>query len=353
MTLRSDNATAVAPEIMAALAEANQAAAVLPYGFDDISRRLGDRFAALFEREVAVFPVVTGTAANGLALAAMTPPWGAIYCHEGAHIALDECGGPEFQTGGAKLVPLPGAHGRLDPATLEAALKDAGVGDVHHVQPAAVSITDLTEAGTLYRPEQVAAIAGVARRHDLRLHMDGARFANAAAALGCSPADLTWRAGVDALSFGATKNGAMAAEAVVLFDPALAESLPFRRMRAGHLLSKSRYLAAQLETYIADGLWLRLAGHANAMAARLAARLGEMPGLSLDHPVEGNELFVRLPSARVAAVQKAGFAIRPWSEPDREAGPDAEIVVRLVAAWNTEPAEIDALAAALAGRAAA
>src|SRR6185312_1799022 len=248
----------------------------------------------------AVFPVATGTAANALALAALTPPWGAIYCHEAAHIQSDECGAPEFFAAGAKLLPLAGEDAKLMPATVEAALLERGV--VHHVQPSALSISQATEAGTLYRPAEIAALGALARRHGLALHMDGARFANAVAALGCAPADLTWRAGVDALSFGATKNGALAAEAVIFFDPAKAADLAYRRKRAGHLFSKMRFLSAQLDAYLADGLWLRNARHANAMAARLGQGLARLPGARLVHPVEANEVFVELAEASIAAL---------------------------------------------------
>jgi len=267
MNFRSDNVTGVAPEILAALAAANAGSAAA-YGEDAVTKRLAQRFAALFEHAVEVFPVATGTAANALALATLVPSWGVIYCHEAAHIQVDECGAPEFFAGGAKLLPLAGDDAKLRPEVVERAIGGQGV--VHHAQPAAISISEATEAGTLYRPEEIAALGALARRHGLALHMDGARFANAVAALGCSPAELSWRAGVDALSFGATKNGALAAEAVIFFDPAKVKGFAYRRKRGGHLLSKMRFLSAQLEAYLADDLWLANARHANAMAARLA-----------------------------------------------------------------------------------
>lgn len=339
MDFRSDNVAGVLPEIMAALAAANRGTASA-YGEDEITARLAARMAALFEREVAVFPVATGTAANALALSALAPPWGAVYCHREAHINTDECGAAELLTGGAKLIPLPGEHGRLTPAALEAAI--FGAGDVHHAQPAAVSLSQATEAGTVYRPEEVAALAAVARQHGLGLHMDGARFANAVARLGCSPADLTWRAGVDALSFGLTKTGAMAAEAVLFFDPAPAASFGFRRKRAGHLLSKMRFLSAQLEAALAEGLWLRAAAHANAMADRLAAGLAALPGAELLHPVEANEVFVRLPEPAIAGLEAAGFRFYRWG------APGADPAIRLVTAFDTAPAAVDAFLAAAA-----
>jgi len=336
MNFASDNTTGVAPEIMDAILSANSGQA-MPYGADAISQRLTARFAEIFEHEVAVFPVATGTAANSLGLASLTPAWGAIYCHEDAHIATDECGAPEFFSAGAKLIALPGAHGKLEPKTVEEKLEGKGV--VHNVQPAAISISQESEAGTLYRPEEVAALGATARRHAIALHMDGARFANAVAGLGCKPADITWRAGVDVLAFGATKNGALAAEAVIFFDKIKAGELGFRRKRAGHLFSKMRFIAAQLEAYLTDDLWLRNARHANAMAARLAAGLSALPNIRLLHPVEGNELFVELPEAAIAGLRSAGFTFYSWG---------MQPVVRLVAAFDTKIENVDAFIATAA-----
>ena len=333
MNFASDNTAGVAPEIMDAILAANKGAA-MPYGADAISQRLEARFAEIFEHPVAVFPVATGTAANALALAAFTPPWGAIYCHEDAHIANDECGAPEFFASGAKLVTLPGDHGKLAPATVETRVE--GKDRVHQVQPAALSISQETEAGTLYRAAEVAALGEVARRHGLGLHVDGARFANAVAGLNCTPADLTWRAGVDVLAFGATKNGALAAEAVIFFDKAKAAELGFRRKRAGHLFSKMRFVTAQLEAYLTNELWLRNARHANAMAARLGAALGALPGARVLHPVEGNEIFVALPEAVIAGLNAAGFIFYRWT---------GEPVLRLVTAFDTTIENVNAFIA--------
>jgi threonine aldolase len=330
MNFMSDNVAGAAPEIMAALLTANDGTAP-SYGADAISKRLEQRFADLFGRPVAVFPVATGTAANALALAQFTPPWGAVYCHAEAHIQADECGAPEMFTGGAKLVPLPDPHGKLSPETLAAALDRAPKGFVHAVQPAALSLTQATEAGTVYRPDEVAALADIAHRHGLSVHMDGARFANAVAHLGCDPADVTWRAGVDALSFGATKNGALGAEAVIFFDPAKAADFAYRRKRSAHLFSKMRFLSAQLDAYLADGLWLRLATHANAMAARLAQGLAALPGVTLTHPVEANEIFAALPEAMITHLQAQGAGFYRW---------DGQ-VVRLVTAWNTPASDVE------------
>ena len=328
----SDNVTGASPEILEALARASEGSA-MPYGNDPLTRRVEARFQEVFETDCAVLPVATGTAANGLGLAAMTPPWGAVYCHREAHINVDECGAPELFTGGAKLVALDGDHGKLPAETLAAAIAGAGV--VHHVQPAAISLTQATEAGTLYSLDEVAAMGALARAHGLGLQMDGARFANAIVALGASPAQATWKAGVDALSFGATKNGALAAEAVVVFRPELAETLEFRRKRGGHLFSKMRFLTAQLDAYLADGLWLENARHANAMAARLAEGLAALPGVELVHPVEANEIFARLPEALIAGLLGEGFQFYRWGAPENRE-------IRMVAAFNSEARHVEA-----------
>jgi threonine aldolase len=327
----SDNVTGVAPEILAAIEAANRGAAT-PYGNDTVTQRLEQRFAEVFEHDVAVFPVATGTAANSLALACFTPAWGAVYCHEEAHIATDECGAPEFFTDGAKLVTCPGTNGKLTPQAVEPLI--TGAGSIHNVQPAVLSITQETEAGTVYRADEIAALSGLARHHGLAVHMDGARFANAVAALDCPPAAITWRAGVDVLSFGATKNGALAAEAVVFFDRAKAASFGFRRKRAGHLISKQRFISAQLEAYLTGDLWLRNARHANAMATRLGTGLACLPEARLLHPIEGNEVFVALPEAVIAAFSAAGFGFYRWGDAP---------VLRLVTAFDTDSASVDAL----------
>lgn len=339
---RSDNIAGMAPEILDALAAANTGAAAA-YGDDDWSRALDGAFSALFDTDCRVFPVATGTAANALSLAAICPPHGAVYAHRDAHIVVDECNAPEFFTGGAKLMTLPGDSGKIDMAALRAALGMGWAGVQHHPQPSAVSLTQATESGTVYAPDEVAAIAHLCRDHGLRLHMDGARFANAVAGLNCSPADLTWRAGVDVLSFGATKNGAMAAEAVVFFRPELAEGFLFRRKRAAHLFSKMRFLSAQLLAMLEDGLWLRLARDANARARQLADGLVRLPGIEIVWPVQANEVFVRLPAERAAAMQQQGFLFHPWS------WDAAEGVHRFVCAFDKTEADVAALLAAAAG----
>jgi threonine aldolase len=339
MNFISDNAVGVAPEIMSALVEANRGPS-MPYGNDDWTRRVERKLADIFEREVRVFPVATGTAANALSIATLVPPYGSIYAHEEAHVMVDECGAPELFSGGAKLRPLPGAHGKLTPEVLDRALTRDNSGDVHQVIPAAISLTQTTEAGTVYKPAELQAIAEVARRHKVRLHMDGARFANAMAFLGVPARQATWEAGIDVLSFGASKGGCMAAEAVVFFDPALAESFGHRRMRGGHLVSKMRFVSAQLEAYLSDGLWLKLARHANAMAQRLAqgltAALPRLPGAKLMHPVEANEVFVQLPGTVIAGLREAGFQFYDWPAEEGQA-------IRLVTAFNTEAGDVERL----------
>ncbi len=334
MNFCSDNVTGIAPEILSALVAANTGAA-MPYGNDDLTRRLERQLADLFETELEIFPVATGSAANALALSVLSPSYGAIYCHSDSHINVDECGAPEFYSGGAKLVTLPGMNGKLSADGLDAALKRAGIGVVHHVQPAAVSITQATEAGTVYRLAEVQAIAQVTHAHGLMLHMDGARFANAIVSLGCSAADMTWRSGVDVLSFGATKNGALAAEAVIFFKRGYGDELGYRRKRGGHLFSKMRFLSAQLEAYLTGGLWLRNATHANQMAQILSAGLSDLPGVRLCYPVEANELFVIFSESVITGLLAEGFQFYRWDG-------DAGSVVRLVTAFNTLEADVNA-----------
>jgi threonine aldolase len=335
VNFRSDNVSGIAPEILTAIAAANNGDAP-SYGADLITDRVARRFTEIFEREVAVFPLATGTAANALALAAVTPPWGAVYCHEESHVQTDECGAPEFYAGGAKLIALPGADAKLSPAAVEARMIEQDV--VHHAQPAAISISQATEAGTLYTPAEVTALGALARRRGLALHMDGARFANAVAALACTPAEITWRAGVDVLSFGATKNGALAAEAVIFFDPAKAADFAYRRKRGGHLFSKMRFLSAQLDAYLADDLWLRNGRHANRVAARLADGLAQIAGARLRHPTQANEVFVELTEKAIRALAQAGFGFYRW-------GGESSLCLRLVAAFDSRLEDAEALIA--------
>lgn len=331
MRFFSDNAAAVAPQVLAAMAAAN--AVDNSYDGDALSRGLDAAFSELFETPVAAIWVTTGTAANALALAALCPPWRGILCHADAHVQNDECGAPEFYTHGAKLMPVPGGGAKFAPAAVEAVI-DAIADDVHRVQPAALTITNATEYGLVYSPHEVRTLGDLARRRRLGFHMDGARFANAVAHLGCAPADITWRAGVDVLSFGFVKNGGMSAEALVFFDPGLAEEARIRRKRAGHLLSKGRYLAAQLHALLRDDLWLVNARAANAGAARI----GEAAGGRLIHAVEANEVFLRVSAEEAATLRGKGFDFYDW-------GPGE---ARFVTSWNQPDKEIEALAAAVA-----
>ena len=310
------------------------------------------RLREVFEApEAAVFLVATGTAANALALATLCPPWGTVWCHRKAHAAEDECGAPEFYSGGAKLTLLDGEHGRIDPASLAAALAlDRRRVGAQRAEGGARPSATPPRTARIYAPEAVAALAGRARAAGVPVHMDGARFANALVALGCTPAELTWKAGVDALSFGASKNGCVGVEAVILFDPARAWEFELRRKRGGHLVSKHRYLAAQMEAYLADGLWLELASRANAQAARLGRRLAALPEVRLAHPVEANAVFAAWPRARHRAAMDAGARYYLWDWGASLDGPDdAPLLARLLCNWATTEAEIDAFLGVLQG----
>jgi threonine aldolase len=331
----SDNSAPVAPEIMTALMKANTGP-VLGYGNDHITGSFEKRIKELFDCDLSAFPVATGTAANVLGLSVMVPPYGSIYAHRLGHIEVDECGAPEFFTGGAKIALQDGQDGKLDATDLDRVLLLSGAGNVHHVQPSALSLTQVTECGTVYTPDEVTALSAVAKSHDIGVHMDGARFANAVASLDCAPADITWRAGVDVLSFGATKNGAMAVEAVVLFNKEKAKEFEYRRKRGAHLFSKMRYLSAQLDAYVTDDLWLKLAGHANKMGERLAKGLTLSDNAELMYPVEANMVFAKISKKSLSRLEKSDVLFYPE-------GPKEESAVRLVASWNTEPHEVDAV----------
>jgi threonine aldolase len=328
----SDNTAPVAPAILDAIVRAN-AGFTRGYGNDDWTAGVERRLAEVFEREVAVFLVPTGTAANALALAQVTPPWGVVFCHAQSHIATDECGG------GLKLAGLPGGDGKIAPETLAAAL--AGYGDhrPHQMVASALSLTQASEAGTIYRTDEIAALSEIAHGRSLAVHMDGARFANALVRLNTTPAQMTWQSGIDVLSFGATKGGALAAEAVIVFDPARAAFFGERRKRAGHLLSKHRFIAAQMAAYVAGDCWLLLARHANAMADRLAQGL-RSAGLEPVWPVEANLIFVVLPRALDAKLKAAGadYYVRPSQNLDLGAD---RVLARLVTSFATQEAEIE------------
>jgi threonine aldolase len=330
MRFFSDNAASVHPAVLEAMARANSVDTA--YDGDALSQSLDAVFSDLFETRVNAFWIATGTAANSLALASLCPPYGSVLCHRDAHIQNDECGAPEFYTHGAKLALIEGEGAKVSPDALAAKLGGTPAG-VHWAQPHALSITNATEYGCCYRPDEVAALSETCRAHGLGLHMDGARFANAVAFLGCSPADATWRAGVDVLSFGFVKNGGLSSEAIIFFRPELAKGFAERRKRAGHLLSKGRYNAAQLIPLLKDDLWLRNARAANAGAAALAAGLGAR----LIHPVEANEVFARMSADEAASLRAQGFDFYDWAEGE----------VRFVVSWDQPDAEIRAFAEAL------
>ena len=336
MHFASDNTAPVCPEILAAIGAANSDQ-VSSYGADPLTARLAVRMREIFETDLSIYPVATGTAANALALATLVNPYGAVICADEAHIATDECGAPEFYTGGAKLMTLASTDGRITPMQIEAAVARAVDGGVHHVLPEAVSITQATEWGTVYDAAHVGAIGEACRRRGLHLHMDGARFANALVQEGCTPAELSWKAGVDVLSFGATKNGALAAEAVIFFNPALAAGFERRRKRAGQLWSKMRFLSAQLLTYLENDLWLANATHANTMASRLAERLAILPGVRLMQPVQANELFVAMPEELIESLQAEGAVFYRWIDMPGEENP----VVRLVTSFATSLHDVE------------
>jgi threonine aldolase len=331
MRFFSDNAASVHPAVLEALAAANHVDTA--YDGDALSKSLDGAFSDLFETPVTALWVASGTAANALALASLCPPHGSILCHRDAHIQNDECGAPEFYTHGAKLLLGEGEGAKLNPETAAAAL-DAVANDVHRVQPHAMSITNATEYGCVYTPDEVAALGALAKARGLGFHMDGARFANAVAHLGCSPADVTWRAGVDILSFGFVKNGGMNAEALIFFKPELVGATPQRRKRAGHLLSKGRFLATQLLALLEEDRWLTNARAANAKAQVLAEAADER----LLDPVEANELFLAMEPGEAASLRAQGFDFYDWAEGE----------VRFVVSWDQDDGDIAKLAAAIA-----
>jgi threonine aldolase len=331
---KSDNTAAVGREILEAIEAANTGAAVA-YGADRWSERLDAVFGEFFGTKVRVFAVSSGTAANSLALATLCPPWGTVLTHAEAHIERDECGAPEFFTGGAKLSLVTGPGAKFSAADLAARL-DWFEPHVHGVQPRVLSITQATERGAIYTPAEVAALAAIAHARGMRVHVDGARFANALVALDASPADLTWKAGVDVLSFGVIKNGGMNAEAVVFFDPALVADFEFRRKRAGQLFCKGRYAAVQLLAYLESGMWRRNAERSNALAARIAAAAPRY----LSEPFATNQVFMKLGQERIDALTAQGFGFYPW-------GPTGSGECRFVCSWDTPDEDVDALCAAL------
>ncbi len=333
---RSDNTGRAAPEILEALIQANHDTA-LGYGADEWTAALQQHFSELFETAVRVFPVATGTAANALALASLGPSWGIVYCSEVAHINTAEANAAGFFGGGLKLASVAGSHGKIDAGRLAETLAGISPGQLHRGQPAAVSLTQATDLGAVYTLDEIRSIAEAAKTRGLRLHMDGARFANAVARLGCSPAEPTWRSGIDIMSFGATKNGGALCDAIVVFAPDIADVVAVQLRRAGQVWSKMRYASAQLIAYVENGLWLDMARASNAIAARIAGGLHDMPGARLLAPVEANEIFLELPGTSMDALEADGFQFYRRSQR----------LARFVCRFDTTEAEADALVASL------
>ena len=335
--LRSDNAAGVAPEIFAAVEAAN-AGTALAYGADALTDRLQSVVREVFEHPTArVFPVTSGTAANALAISAATPPWGAVLCHETAHILNSEGGATSLLGGGAVMRGVTGDDFKIDPEALQAALDTAWWGDPHHSQPAVLSFTQPTDRGTVYPVARIAELVAIAKPFGLRAHLDGARVANALVATGASPADMTWRAGIDVVSLGATKNGALSSEAIVAFDDRIADELVYRTKRAGHVTSKMRFQSAQLIAYLSDGLWLRLASNSNARMAELAGGLAELAGRGVTalNRADVNMLFVELPAGAADALEAGGVLFYRMGR-----GPGGGEVARFVTSWQTTPDEV-------------
>ena len=332
---RSDNETPVAPQIWQALEEANHGMA-WAYAEDQWSERLDKAFSELFETQTTVLPLATGTVANSIALASVTPPWGTVFCHKDAHISSDESGAPEFFGNGLRLAQIDGADGKIDPADLAPAIFQTEGHGIHSYVPSALSLTQSTEAGAVYQPDELKTLYQIALDKGMSTHMDGARFGNALASLGCSPADSSWRAGAQLLSFGASKNGCMAAEALLIFGrPELNETAERLRKRSGHLLSKMRYVSAQLLAYIEDGLWLELAAHANHEAARFAATIEAHPTAQLEHRVQANEVFVHWTARDFAELENMGIGFHLW--------PGRDDLARFVFGHSTTFDETDTL----------
>jgi threonine aldolase len=326
----SDNVAGACPEVLDAILKANEGDSS-PYGNDQVSTDLQNKFSDIFEKEVVVFPITSGTAANALALATMTPSFGNIYCHKLSHINTDECGAPEFYTGGGKLVTLQGSKGKIISKELDEAIGGKGV--VHHTQPSSVSITQVCETGEVYQLDEIKKISEISHKHNLNMHMDGARFANALTSLNCTPAEMTWKSGIDVLSFGATKNGCLAAEAIVFFKKDLVGNIAFLMKRAGHLLSKMRFVSAQLDAYISNDVWLKNAKHANDMGQKLSDGLAKHNSIEIAYPTEANEVFAKFPRHMIEKLNSEGYKINE-DELDGKA-------VRLVAAWNTQNSDVE------------
>jgi threonine aldolase len=341
MNFASDNIVGASAPVLQAIMQAN-AGAMAAYGNDEITKRVKARFNEIFEREVQVFFATTGTAANALALSSAVPPYGLCVCHREAHIIDDECGAPEFFMHGAKLAGLPGVGAKLKAEDVSAYLGSLPKA-LKQMPPKALSISQVTECGTVYSLDEIAALGAVCREHGLSFHMDGARFVNALVALGCTPAEMTWKQGVDILSFGATKNGGLMAEAIVVFKPELAEALDYRSKRAGQIVSKGRLISAQFEGYFADDHWYANARHANRMAKLLSEGLLQVSGVRLGWPTQANEVFPIIPQALDKALKAAGVLYHTWTEaslPEAERVGGDEVLIRLVTSFATQEKDV-------------
>ena len=349
MNFASDNWAGAHPAIAAALAE-HASGFAAAYGASELDKKVEQRFAEIFERDVAVYFVATGTAANSLSMTAVARPGGVAFAHREAHMLEDEGGAPEYLTGGARLCPVDGALGRIDPAALDRAIRRYPAEFVHAGQPMAVSVTQTTEVGTIYRLDDIGAIAAVCRDHGLPLHMDGARFANALVSLGCTPAEMTWKSGVDILSFGGTKNGCWCAEALVVLNPEIGRDVPFLRKRAAQLFSKSRFVSAQFDAYFADDLWLGSARHANGMAARLAAAIQSSGKLRLAWQPDANEVFAIMDIGTKERLAQAGAVFYDWHPPHGYKGGigEGEVMCRFVTSFATADEDIRRFTALIA-----
>jgi len=334
MDFGSENTSPVHPAYVRAVVDANAGYAT-NFEAERWTERALDALKRFFETdELLAFTVSTGTAANAIAIGAMVPPYGSVLCHWDAHTITDECGAPEMFSAGARQITLAGDHGRLSREALATHLSEARIGVVHAIQPSIVSLTNLTEAGTAYSPDDIASLTGIARKAGLGVHLDGARFANAAAHIGATPAELSWKAGVEVLTLGTTKSGSFGAETIVSFTPKYDTALAFLRKRSGHFAPKSRFLAAQVQAYVEDGLWLANARHANRAARRMAEGLAPIGGVSLVHPTEGNEVFASMPSSMSDALERAGCKFqRDWRLNPRHN--------RFVTSWATADVEVD------------
>ncbi len=312
MDFVSENTAPVHPAFIDAVVNANDGFA-LNFENDAWTESAHRRLSDFFETELTAYPAITGTATNAIALAAIVPTWGSILCHREAHIQTQECGAPEMYAGGARQILLPGEHGKIDKKELQRYLKDADFGIPYAVQPAALSLTQQTEAGTAYEVSELEDLCGIAKSFGLKVHMDGARFANAVAAKGCTPAEMSWKAGVDVLCLGATKSGALGAEVIVSFDRELNQKLTYIRKRGGHLIPKSRFISAQIEAYIEGDVWLKNGRHANMLARKLAEGLANCPHVKIVHPVDGNEVFLEMPDKVADTLEAEGFKFtRNW-----------------------------------------